>query len=148
MVLELEEILGLDGDHCPFAGLRPFFTCKRGRKDMFIAHWDRSIACMKLHLVREVPHRVVLGKVGLGVVVPISKVAVPTLGAVVDHVGVAEVTILADEVALGVGSLRLLLVGHEVEVVVPEVLVIRVLELGGVVIAQILSNGITMRNDT
>ena len=61
MVLELEEILGLDGDHCPFAGLRPFFTCKRGRKDMFIAHLDRSIACMKLHLVRIVPHRIVHG---------------------------------------------------------------------------------------
>ena len=146
MVLELEEILGLDGDHCPFAGLRPFFTCKRGRKDMFIAHLDRSIACMKLHLVREVPRRVVLGKVDLGVVVPIREVAVLTLGVVVEHVGVAEDTIFADEV--GVGNLRFLLVGVEVEVVVPEVLVIRVLELGGVVIKQILSNGITMRNDT
>ena len=115
---------------------------------MFMANLDRSIACVEHHLVRVAPGRVVLGKDDLIVVVPISKVAVPTLGAVVDHVGVAEVTILADEVALGVGSLRLLLVGHEVEVVVPEVLVIRVLELGGVVIAQILSNGITMRNDT
>ena len=101
---------------------------------------------MKLHLVRIVPHRIVLGKVDLGVVVPIREVAVLTLGVVVEHVGVAEDTIFADEV--GVGNLRFLLVGVEVEVVVPEVLVIRVLELGGVVITQILSNGITMRNDT
>ena len=115
---------------------------------MFIANLDRSIACVELHLVRVVPDRVVLGRDDLGVVVPISKVAVLALGAVVDHVGVAEVTILADEVTVSVGNLRLFLVGCEVEVVVPQVLVIRVLELGGVVITQILSNGITMRNDT
>ena len=115
---------------------------------MFKANLDRSIACMEHHLVRVVPHRIVLGIVDLGVVVPIRQVAVLTLGVVVEHVGVAEVTILADEVTVSVGNLRLFLVGCEVEVVVPQVLVIRVLELGGVVITQILSNGITMRNDT
>ena len=65
---------------------------------MFIANLDRSIACVELHLVRVVPDRVVLGRDDLGVVVPISKVAVLTLGAVVEHVGV----VILSKVDLGV----------------------------------------------
>ena len=108
---------------------------KRGEKASFIANLDLSIACMGLHLgFRVAPGRVVFGRVDLGVVAA--------------RVSFSEVATLADEVALVVSNLRFLLVGHEVEVVVPKVLFIRVLELGGVVITQILSNGVTMRNDT
>ena len=58
--------------------------------------------------------------------------------------GVVEPTPLADEADV---NLRLLLVGREVLVAIPQVLGAD-LKLGGMVNAQIISNGVTIRNDT